>query len=60
MTDDGASLVWAGGSLSDYIFAFSGNQVYPEPIYDTRFYCYYVPTDTWDVRYDNLPEGIGD
>jgi hypothetical protein len=57
---DGASLLWAGGSLKDYIFALSGNQAAPEPIWDRRFYCYHIPGNTWEMMEDFLPGGVGE
>jgi hypothetical protein len=56
---DGGSLVWIGSNLSDYIYAMSGNQYYPEPIWDNRFYRYQISTDNW-IRLADLPRGVGD
>jgi len=56
---DGGSLLWIGGYLSDYIYAFSGNQWYPEPIYDNRFYLYTISANIWE-RLTDLPQGVGD
>ncbi|MCS7131360.1 MAG: hypothetical protein NZ934_01335, partial [Hadesarchaea archaeon] len=56
---DGGSLLWIGGAHSDYIYALSGNQAYPEPIWDNRFYRYTISTNSWE-RLENLPKGVGD
>jgi hypothetical protein len=56
---DGGSLVWVGGARSNYIYALSGNQCYPEPIWDNRFYLYTISTDSWE-RLADLPAGVGD
>jgi hypothetical protein len=60
---DGGSLLWIGGNYSDYIYALSGNQCYPEnnnnPIWDNRFYLYTISTDNWS-RLADLPRGVGD
>jgi uncharacterized membrane protein len=56
---DGGSLLWIGGSHSDYIYALSGNQCYPEPIWDNRFYRYTISTNSWE-RLGDLPKGVGD
>jgi len=56
---DGGSLLWIGGNFSDYIYALSGNQAYPEPIWDKRFYRYTISTNTWESLAD-LPAGVGD
>jgi uncharacterized repeat protein (TIGR01451 family) len=56
---DGGSLLWIGGYLSDYIYAFSGNQWYPEPIYDNRFYLYTISANIWE-RLTDIPQGVGD
>jgi hypothetical protein len=58
---DGGSLLYIGFWLSnqtDYIYALSGNQAYPEPIPDKRFYQYTISNDSW-TRLANLPFGIG-
>jgi len=55
---DGGSLVWVGGSHSNYIYALSGNQCYPEPIWDNRFYRYTISTNSWE-RLADLPAGVG-
>jgi hypothetical protein len=58
---DGGSLVWVGGGCSDYIYALSGNQCYPEnpaPVWDNRFYLYTISTDSWG-RLTDLPAGVG-
>ena len=59
---DGGSLVWGRGSLSDFLFALSGNQAFPEqpPILDRRFYCYSIVADTWECMADSLPGGVGE
>ena len=59
---DGGSLVWGGGSLSDFLFALSGNQAFPEspPLLDRRFYCYSITSDAWGTMADSLPAGVGD
>jgi len=56
---DGGSLLWIGGGYSDYIYALSGNQAYPEPIWDNRTYRYTISTNTWE-RLADLPKGVGD
>jgi len=61
---DGGSLLYVGFWLqnqTDYIYALSGNQAYPEtpqPIADRRFYRYKISTDTWE-RLEDLPFGVG-
>ena len=55
---DGGSLLWIGGRGSDYIYALSGNQCTPEPIYDNRFYLYTISTNTWQ-RLADMPGGVG-
>lgn len=61
---DGGSLLYIGLWLSnqtDFIYALSGNQAYPEspqPIPDNRFYCYTIATDSWE-RLADLPFGVG-
>jgi len=60
---DGGSLLYIGFWLenqSDYIYALSGNQAYPErpPIPDKRFYRYAISSDSWEQLAD-LPFGIG-
>ena len=61
---DGGSLLYIGLWLSnktDFLYALSGNQAYPEspsPIPDNRFYRYTISTDSWE-RLADLPFGIG-
>ena len=58
---DGGSLLYVGHwipHLSDYIYALSGNQAYPEPIPDNRFYRYTISTNRWE-RLADLPFGVG-
>lgn len=58
---DGGSLLYIGLWLpqhSDFIYALSGNQAYPEPIPDNRFYRYTISTNSWE-RLADLPFGIG-
>jgi len=55
---DGGSLIWIGGEYSDYIYALSGNQATPEPIYDNRFYLYTISTNSWQ-RLADMPGGVG-
>ena len=55
---DGGSLLWIGGGYSDFIYALSGNQCIPEPIYDNRFYLYTISTNTWQ-RLADMPGGVG-
>ena len=55
---DGGSLLWMGGGYSDYIYALSGNQCIPEPLYDNRFYLYTISTNTWQ-RLADMPGGVG-
>jgi len=55
---DGGSLIWIGGEYGDSIYAVSGNQCVPEPIYDNRFYLYTISTNTWQ-RLADMPGGIG-
>jgi hypothetical protein len=58
---DGGSLLYIGfwmANQSDYIYALSGNQAYPEPIPDNRFYRYKISTNTWE-RLADLPFGVG-
>ena len=57
---DGGSLIWIGGEYSDYIYALSGNQCYPEnpPIWDNRFYLYTISTNSWQ-RLADMPGGVG-
>ncbi len=60
---DGGSLLWVGDPYSDHIYALSGNQAWPEnpyPIWDTRFYLYFISNDTWKPRLADLPAGVGD
>lgn len=61
---DGGSLLYIGLWLSnqtDFIYALSGNQAYPEspsPIPDNRFYRYTISTDSWEGL-AALPFGVG-
>jgi len=58
---DGGSLLYIGFWLSnqtDYIYALSGNQAYPESIPDNRTYRYRISTNTWE-RLADLPFGVG-
>lgn len=60
---DGGSLLYIGLWLSnqtDYIYALSGNQAYPESpvIPDNRTYRYTILTNTWE-RLADLPFGVG-
>ena len=55
---DGGSLLWIGGGYGDFIFALSGNQCVPEPIYDNRFYLYTISTNSWQ-RLPDMPGGVG-
>lgn len=60
---DGGSLLYIGLWLSDqtdFIYALSGNQAYPEspPVPDNRFYRYTISTDSWE-RLTDLPFGVG-
>lgn len=58
---DGGSLLYIGLWLSnqtDFIYALSGNQAYPESIPDNRFYRYTVSTDSWQ-RLTDLSFGVG-
>ena len=55
---DGGSLIWIGGEYSDYIYALSGNQCVPEPLYDNRFYLYTISTNSWQ-RLADMPGGVG-
>ena len=61
---DGGSLIWIGDPYSDYIYALSGNQAWPEtpdPIWDKRFYLYFLSNNTWrPQRLADLPAGVGD
>jgi PKD repeat protein len=62
---DGGSLLYVGfwlANQTDYLYALSGNQAYPElpqPIPDNRFYRYTISTDSWE-HMENLPFGVGD
>ncbi|MBA7613695.1 hypothetical protein ES703_20951 [subsurface metagenome] len=56
---DGGTLLWVGGEFGDYIYALSGNQAAPEPIWDKRFYRYTISTNTWQ-RLGDMPGGVGD
>ncbi|MGC9094213.1 MAG: hypothetical protein ACP5IM_01190 [Candidatus Bathyarchaeia archaeon] len=59
---DGGSLLYIGFWMSnqtDYIYALSGNQAYPEPIPDNRTYRYKISTNSWE-RLADLPFGVGD
>jgi hypothetical protein len=55
-TDDGASLVWAGGK---YLYALRGEWQEGNPNQD--FACYHIPTKSW-VDLSPIPEseGVGD
>lgn len=61
---DGGSLLYIGLWLSNqtnFIYALSGNQAYPEspqPIPDNRFYRYTISTNSWE-RLADLPFGVG-
>jgi len=58
---DGGSLLYVGFWLSnqtDYIYALSGNQAYPESIPDNRFYQYVISNNSWTLLAD-LPFGVG-
>jgi hypothetical protein len=58
---DGGSLLYVGFWLSnqtDYIYALSGNQAYPEAIADNRTYRYTISSDSWE-RLADLPFGMG-
>lgn len=61
---DGGSLLYAGfwfPDQTDYIYALSGNQAYPEGssiISDNRTYRYVISQDSWS-RLEDLPFGIG-
>ncbi|MDI6690977.1 MAG: hypothetical protein QME50_03800 [Candidatus Bathyarchaeota archaeon] len=58
---DGGSLLYVGFWLSnqtDYIYALSGNQAYPESIPDNRFYQYVISNNSW-TRLADLPFGVG-
>lgn len=60
---DGGSLLYVGLWLpdySDYVYALSGNQAYPESpaIPDNRTYRYTVSTNSWE-RLADLPFGVG-
>jgi len=58
---DGGSLLYVGFWLpnqTDYIYALSGNQAYPESIPDNRTYRYRISTNTWE-RLADLPFGVG-
>jgi hypothetical protein len=58
---DGGSLLYVGFWLSnqtDFIYALSGNQAYPEAIPDNRTYRYTISLNTWESLAD-LPFGIG-
>jgi hypothetical protein len=58
---DGGSLLYIGfwmANQTDYIYALSGNQAYPEPIPDNRTYRYKISTNTWE-RLADLPFGVG-
>ena len=52
-TDDGASLVWAGG---EYLYALRGE--YNELVPNGDFARYHIPTDAWEDMTD-IPEGDG-
>lgn len=59
---DGGSLLYVGFWLqnqTDYIYALSGNQAYPEPIPDNRTYRYTISANSWE-RLADLPFGVGD
>jgi len=58
---DGGSLLYIGfwmANQTDYIYALSGNQAYPEPIPDNRTYRYKISTNSWE-RLADLPFGVG-
>ncbi|MBA7595425.1 hypothetical protein ES703_02388 [subsurface metagenome] len=55
---DGGSMLWIGGGYGDFIYALSGNQCIPEPIYDNRFYLYTISTNSWQ-RLADMPGGVG-
>lgn len=58
---DGGSLIYVGfwlPSQTDYIYALSGNQAYPDGIPDNRTYRYTISQDNWS-SFEDLPFGIG-
>ena len=60
---DGGSLLYIGfwmANQTDYIYALSGNQAYPEKpvIPDNRTYRYTISTNSWE-RLADLPFGVG-
>jgi hypothetical protein len=58
---DGGSLIYVGFWLpdqTDYIYALSGNQAYPDGIPDNRTYRYTISTNSWE-RLADLPFGVG-
>jgi len=58
---DGGSLLYVGfwlPSCTDYIYALSGNQAYPDGIPDNRTYRYTISTGSWE-RVADLPFGVG-
>jgi len=58
---DGGSLLYVGFWLpnqTDYIYALSGNQAYPDGIPDNRTYRYTISTNSWE-RLADLPFGVG-
>ena len=58
---DGGSLLYIGFWMTDqtdYIYALSGNQAYPDGIPDDRTYKYTISTNTWECLAD-LPFGVG-
>lgn len=55
-TDDGASLVWAGG---EYLYALRGE--WQETVPNGDFARYYIPNGTWgDMSHINESDGVGD
>lgn len=56
VTDDGASLVWAGG---EYLYALQGEVPETEP--NCNFARYHIPTGSWeDLSPIPEPNGVGD
>ena len=58
---DGGSLIYVGFwflDQTDYIYALSGNQAYPDGIPDNRTYRYTISTNNWE-RLADLPFGVG-
>ncbi|MFW6117759.1 MAG: hypothetical protein ACOC6G_04155 [Thermoproteota archaeon] len=59
---DGGSLLYVGHWLknqTDYIYALSGNQAYPDGIPDNRTYRYTISRNSWE-RLPDLPFGVGE